>query len=97
MGNLGKVTWPTRKDTSAMTTVTCVMLIIAGVGLFFLTLFLPNWLQHCCNLNFKDYKAARSEKKWYIVNTQTGCEATAKASIERRWNQREWLIILAKF
>lgn len=24
------------------------------------------------------------EKKWYIVNTQTGCEATAKASIERR-------------
>lgn len=25
-----------------------------------------------------------AEKKWYIVNTQTGCEATAKASIEDR-------------
>ena len=24
------------------------------------------------------------EKKWYIVNTHTGCEATAKASIEKR-------------
>lgn len=24
------------------------------------------------------------EKKWYIVNTQTGCEATAKAAIEER-------------
>lgn len=35
IGELRKVTWPTRKDTSAMTTVTCVMLIIAGVGLFF--------------------------------------------------------------
>lgn len=24
------------------------------------------------------------EKKWYIVNTQTGCEATAKTAIEER-------------
>ena len=24
------------------------------------------------------------EKKWYIVNTQTGCESTAKAAIEER-------------
>ena len=24
------------------------------------------------------------EKKWYIVNTQTGCEATAKSAIEER-------------
>ena len=24
------------------------------------------------------------EKKWYIVNTQTGCEGTAKAAIEER-------------
>ncbi len=24
------------------------------------------------------------EKKWYIANTQTGCEATAKAAIEER-------------
>ncbi|MBK7843597.1 MAG: transcription termination/antitermination protein NusG [Bdellovibrionales bacterium] len=24
------------------------------------------------------------DKKWYIVNTHTGCEATAKASIEKR-------------
>jgi len=24
------------------------------------------------------------EKKWYIINTHTGCEATAKASIEKR-------------
>jgi len=28
--------------------------------------------------------AVAVEKKWYIVNTQTGCEATAKASIEKR-------------
>ncbi len=27
---------------------------------------------------------AASDKKWYIVNTQTGCENTAKASIEER-------------
>ncbi len=27
---------------------------------------------------------AAMEKKWYIINTQTGCEATAKASIEDR-------------
>jgi transcriptional antiterminator NusG len=25
-----------------------------------------------------------TDKKWYIVNTQTGCEGTAKASIEER-------------
>jgi transcriptional antiterminator NusG len=24
------------------------------------------------------------EKKWYIINTQTGCEATAKSAIEER-------------
>ncbi|RYZ88917.1 MAG: transcription termination/antitermination protein NusG, partial [Proteobacteria bacterium] len=24
------------------------------------------------------------EKKWYIINTQTGCEATAKTAIEER-------------
>lgn len=27
---------------------------------------------------------ATQDKKWYIVNTQTGCEGTAKASIEER-------------
>lgn len=30
---LRKVTWPTRKETTAMTIVTCVMLVVAGVGL----------------------------------------------------------------
>ncbi len=24
------------------------------------------------------------DKKWYIINVQTGCEATAKAAIEER-------------
>lgn len=30
---LRKVTWPTRKETTAMTLVTCIMLLVAGVGL----------------------------------------------------------------
>ncbi len=30
-----------------------------------------------------------AEKKWYIVNTQTGCENTAKASIEERMKREK--------
>jgi len=34
-----KVVWPTRKDTTAMTVVTCIMLVVAGVvlGIFDVT------------------------------------------------------------
>ncbi len=30
---VGKVVWPSRKDTIAMTVVCCVMVVIAGIGL----------------------------------------------------------------
>lgn len=32
VGELRKVVWPSRKDTIAMTTVCCVMVVVAGIG-----------------------------------------------------------------
>lgn len=31
-----------------------------------------------------------SNKKWYIINVQTGCEATAKSAIEERIRSNKW-------
>jgi transcriptional antiterminator NusG len=33
--------------------------------------------------------AANIEKKWYVVNVQTGCEATAKSAIEERMRSQK--------
>lgn len=45
-------------------------------------LYLTWFLTHLCSGLLG--KKMTTEKKWYIVHTMTGCEATAKASIEER-------------
>ena len=48
-GELRRIVWPTRKETTAMTVVVCIMLIISGLFLGFLDMVsgtIVDWLVH---------------------------------------------------